>query len=125
MLNQTLNMMNNSFYNYEVVYEYLDEFLEGFNSTYDYKVRIESFLEGSIDSIGMFSKTGLYIFFKLKEDMEKTIVVKETAFHHIINILINPNNLPSFKLLSNLLLKQLINHYSVKEFIKNAKCKLL
>lgn len=113
--------MNNSFYNYQVVYDYLKEFLEGFNSNYNYQIYLETFLEGCIDSIGMFSKNGLFFFFKLKEELNKQMIVKETSFYHLLNILINPNDLPSFKSLEMVLLKNLINFDSTKEFVrKNA-----
>ena len=110
--------MNNSFYNYVIVYNYLKEFLEGFNEHYYYKMHLETFLEGSVDSIGMFSQNGLFIFFKLKEELQKQMIIKETSFYHLLNILINPNNLPSFKNLEVLLLKYLINFDSTKEFVR-------
>ena len=75
------------------MYDLLVEFLEWFNENWSvYHLYIEPFLEGSEEIIGMFSDTGLYVFFYLDVSLPGRYRKEDSTNVNVLRYTINPNN---------------------------------
>ena len=108
-----------SFYIYTEVYDLITNHLERFHDKWAaYKFYMEPFLEGSEDIIGVFSDTGLFIFFHLNPELPGRFRMEESNKKNVISLSVNPNNFMTTKEFEFLLLENLLKWNSFREKMK-------
>ena len=108
-----------SFKTYTFVYEYLMNFLEGFNEKWSaYHFHLEPFLEGSEDIVGIFSDNELFVFFYIEKELPGRYREEESQYPDIVRLTINPDNMITNKELEFLLLNKLLKLNSFREKMK-------
>lgn len=108
-----------NFKTYTFVYEYLMNFLEGFNEKWSaYHFYIEPFLEGSENIVGIFSETKLFVFFHIDKELPGRYREEENKNIDVVRITINPDNMITKKELEFLLLNKLLKLNSFREKMK-------
>lgn len=111
------------FNTYTEVYDMIANHLERFHDKWAaYTIYMEPFLEGSEDIIGVFSDTGLFVFFHLDPELPGRFRVEDERKKYLVRVTVNPNNFMTVKEFELLLLENLLKWNSFREKMKYVIC---